>query len=54
MTNKERFEQLERNLKVFKPESPSKFNMESKDKNKDEGVSSAATEGASADSITSP
>ena len=54
MTNKERFEQLERNHKVFQPESPSKFNMGNKDKNKDQGDSATATEGASGDSITSP
>ena len=46
--------QLERNPKVFQLESPSKFNMGNKDrdKNKDQG-DSAATEGASGDSITS-
>ena len=46
--------QLERNPKVFQLESPSKFNMVNKnrDKNKDQG-DSAATEGASGDSITS-
>ena len=53
----EQFEQLERNPKVFQPESPSKFNsfynMGNKDKNKDQG-NSAATEGALGDSITSP
>ena len=55
MTNKEQFEQLERNPKVFQPESPSKFNMgnKDKDKNKYQGES-AASEGASGDSITSP
>ena len=43
-------------LKVFQPESPSKFNsffnMGNKDKNKDQG-DSAATEGVSGESITS-
>ena len=46
-------EQLERNPKVFQPESPSKFNMENKDKDKNQG-DSAATKGASGDNITSP
>ena len=54
----EQFEQLERNSKVFQPESPSKFNsfynMGNKDKNKDQGDSATATEGALGDSITSP
>ena len=53
MTNKERFEQLEKNHKVYQPESPSKFNMGNKNKDKNQG-DSAATEGASGDSITSP
>ena len=45
MTNKERFEQLKRNPKVFQPESPSKFNMGNPNKDSD---------GATGDSITSP
>ena len=53
MTNKEQFEQLERNHKVFQPESPSKFNMGNKDKDKNQG-DSAATKGTLGDSITKP
>ena len=35
----EQFEQLERNLKQFKPESPSKLNMGNKDRDKNQGDS---------------
>ena len=52
MTNKEQFEQLERNHKVFQPESPSKFNIGNKDKDKNQD-DSAATEGALGDGTTS-